>query len=230
MGRLTTIFDQDHFIIKQTDYSYKSFTGDTTINELAPETPDYSAPATGIFASLNPIASNCVTTLSVNGGYLGEDAEWHWYSDNCAVNHIGTGGSINVSPDETTTYFVRAEGSANITTCVSQTINVTPVSFNPSPGSLNFPLEGTAGLPQPVAINYNGCDTWKISEKMEWITLVKEDYSFRVICETNNTFDSRSGQINLTGNGNNTYIPVSQQGLVQLEVILSPSLNIVNYD
>ncbi|MCK4700573.1 MAG: hypothetical protein KAT38_09570, partial [Bacteroidales bacterium] len=230
MGRLTTIFDQDHHIIKQTDYSYKSFAGDTTVNELVPEVPDYSAPATGISASFNPIASNCVTTLSVNGGYLGEDAEWHWYIDNCAENHVGTGVSINVSPDETTTYFVRAEGTANNTPCKGLAINVSPVSFNPSPGSLNFPLEGTAGLPQPVATNYNGCDSWDVTEEIPWITLVKEDYSFRVTCETNNTFDTRSGYINLTGNGTNAYIPITQQGLVQLEVILSPSLNIVNYD
>ncbi len=230
MGRLTTIFDQDHHIIKQTDWSYKSFAGDTVVNEIPPETPDNSTTATGISASLNTIGSNCVTTLSVIGGYLADDAEWHWYASSCAENHVGTGSSINVSPDETTTYFVRAQGSANNTTCVSQTINVTPVSFNPSPASLDFPIEGTAGLPQPVATNYNGCDPWEISKNMDWITLVNEDYSFRVTCETNNTFATRSGYINLTGNGNNTYIPVTQQGLVQLEVLLSPSLNIVNFN
>jgi len=189
--------------------------------------PDLSKPATGISASLNPIGSNCVTTLSVNGGYLAADAEWHWYSGSCAVNHIGTGASVNVTPDETTTYFVRAEGSANNTTCVSKTINVTPVSFNPSPGSLNFTYEGTAGTTRLIITNYNACDTWEVSESMDWITLAKEDLSFRVTCETNNTLNTRNGNINLSGGGETASIPVTQQGLVPLEVVLSYTPDVV---
>ena len=56
---------------------------------------------------------------------------------------------------------------------------------------------------------------------MDWITLVKEDISFRVTCETNNTFDTRSGNINLSGNGVYAFIQVTQQGIVPLEVVLS---------
>ena len=229
MGRLTTIFNQDHHIIKQTDYSFKTFPGDTTINNIPPKTPDYSASATGISASINPIASNCVTTLTVTGGDLADDAEWHWYTDHCAMNYIGTGESVNVSPDETTTYYVRAEGAANNTTCTALTINVSQVSFNPSPGSLNYPIEGTGGHPQPVATIYNGCDAWEVSENMTWITLVKEDLSFRVTCETNHTLDTRNGNINLSGNGTNFYIPVTQQGLVPLEASLSYTSDIIYY-
>ena len=55
---------------------------------------------------------------------------------------------------------------------------------------------------------------------MDWITLVKEDLSFRVTCETNNTLDTRSGNINLSGGGEYVSIPVTQQGLVPLEVVL----------
>ena len=230
MGRLTTIFDQDHHIIKQTDYSYKSFTGDTTVNELPPEAPNYSVPATGISASLNPIASNCATTLTVNGGHLGKDAKWHWYADHCAMNYIGTGESVNVSPDETTTYYVRAEGTANNTPCTTLTINVLQISFNPLPNSLDFPIEGTDGTPASVFINYNGCDNWDVSEELSWITLVVEENYFNVECLFNNTFNTLSSNIKLSGNGTNLYIPVTQQGLVQLEVILIPSLNIVNYN
>jgi len=160
-------------IIKQTEYSYKSFTGDTTVNELPPEASNYSVHATGISASLNPIGSSCSTTLSVIGGYLTDDAEWHWYSGSCAENHIGTGTSVNVNPDETTTYFVRAEGTANNTTCVSQTINVTPASFNPTPGSLDFTYKGTAGTTRIILTNFNACSPWEVSENMDWITLVK---------------------------------------------------------
>ena len=227
MGRLTTIFDQDHHIIKQTDYSYKSFAGDTTVNEIPPTAPDYSTAATSISASLNPIASNCVTILSVNGGYLADDANWHWYKGSCAVNHIGTGVSVNVTPDETTTYFVRAEGSANNTTCVSKTINVTPASFNPIPGSLNFTYEGTVGASEIILTNYNACDTWEVSENMNWITLAKLENSFEVTCNIKNTLNTRSGNIYLTGNGANAHIPVTQQGLVPLEASLSYTPDII---
>ncbi len=229
MGRLTTIFDQDNHILKQTDYSYKSFAGDTTVNELPPKTLDYSASATGISASINPIASNCVTTLTVTGGDLADDAEWHWYTDHCAMNYIGTGESVNVSPDETTTYYVRAEGAANNTTCTALTINVSQVSFNPLPGSLDFPIEGTDGTPVLVFLNYNGCDTWDVSEELSWITLDIEENSFNVVCSINNTFNTLSGNINLSGNGTNFYIPVTQQGLVPLEASLSYTSDIIYY-
>jgi len=229
MGRLTTILDQDHHILKQTDYNYKSFAGDTTIHEIPPTAPEYSIAATGISASLYQIASNCVTTLTVNGGYLGEDAEWHWYANHCAMNYIGTGESVNVSPDETTTYYVRAEGAANNTPCIALTINVSQVSFNPLPGSLDFPIEGTDGTPAQVLLNYNGCDTWDISEELSWITLDINENSFNVVCSVNNSFETLSGHIKLSGNGINSYIPVTQQGLVALEANLSYPSDIVYY-
>ena len=44
-------------------------------------------------------------------------------------------------------------------------------------------------------------DQWDVSENIDWITLVKEDLGFRVNCEINNTLDTRSGNINLSGGG-----------------------------
>ena len=216
--------NNDTYFRCRVNSEYQSVT-ETTI--LIIFVPDLSKPATGISASLNPIGINCNTTLSVIGGYLTDDAEWHWYSGSCAGNHIGTGASVNVAPADTTTYFVRAEGTANNTTCVSKTINVTPASLNPNPGSLDFTYEGTARITRIILTNYNGCDSWEVSENMDWITTVKEDLSFRVTCETNNTLNARSGNIFLSGGGNDVSIPVTQQGLVPLEVSLSYSPDIV---
>ncbi|MGL6269568.1 MAG: immunoglobulin domain-containing protein, partial [Chitinophagaceae bacterium] len=83
-------------------------------------------------ASLAPVSmlstavitcANDVVTLSVNGGSLGTNANWVWYRDACGGVSIGTGSSLVVNPADTTTYFVRAEGDCNNTTCVSLTIN-----------------------------------------------------------------------------------------------------------
>ena len=56
-------------------------------------------------------------TLSVDGGALGINADWIWYSGSCGGSRIGIGQSIIVAPLHPTTYFVRAEGQANTTIC-----------------------------------------------------------------------------------------------------------------
>ena len=78
-----------------------------------------SAP-TGASATSPTICIGGSTNINVVGGSLGTDASWKWYKDGCASGaSIGTGTSINVSPTQTTTYFVRAEGDCNNTTCAS---------------------------------------------------------------------------------------------------------------
>jgi hypothetical protein len=85
-----------------------------------------SVAATSIAA--NPgftITTGASVTLTVNGGSLGTAATWKWYSGSCGGTFVGTGSSITVSPTANTTYFVRAEGLCNTTTCISRTVNVT---------------------------------------------------------------------------------------------------------
>jgi len=96
-----------------------------------------SAPAS-VSATTNPICSGNSTTLSVNGGTLGAGATWQWYAGSCNGTPIGNGTSILVSPAAPTTYFVRAEGSCDTTTCVSLAIAVNTVST--APASVNATL------------------------------------------------------------------------------------------
>ena len=44
---------------------------------------------------------------------------------------MGSGSSISLNPNSTTTYYVRAEGSCNTTNCVSHAITVAPTSTAP---------------------------------------------------------------------------------------------------
>ncbi len=82
-----------------------------------------SAP-TGISAASTTLCAGANATLTVSGGSLGAGAAWQWFSGSCTGTAAGTGNSITVSPASTTTYFVKAVGSCNTTTCSSVTLNV----------------------------------------------------------------------------------------------------------
>jgi gliding motility-associated-like protein len=91
-----------------------------------------STDPTGVTATSNSVCSGSPTTLSVTGGLLGTGADWFWYQSGCgAGTPIGTGTAVTVSPTATTTYFVRAQGTCNNTTCASITITVESLSTDP---------------------------------------------------------------------------------------------------
>lgn len=89
---------------------------------LVPKSPSV-APTAAITSHKNVCPGKQIT-LSVEGGSLGTGASWRWYTTSCGGTPIGTGASINVAPTTTTTYFVRAEGDCNNTTCVPVTVTV----------------------------------------------------------------------------------------------------------
>ncbi len=73
-------------------------------------------------------------TLTVSGGTLGSGATWQWFTGSCGGTPAGTGTSINVDPaaGTSTTYYVRASGTCNTTTCASGTVIVTPAVGTPT--------------------------------------------------------------------------------------------------
>ncbi|MCB9189574.1 MAG: gliding motility-associated C-terminal domain-containing protein [Flavobacteriales bacterium] len=76
--------------------------------------------------------------MSVSGGSLGTGANWYWYETSCGGSLVGTGSVISVTPSATTTYFVRAEGTCNTTTCVSQTITVGVGASDPDSATVSM--------------------------------------------------------------------------------------------
>ena len=70
-------------------------------------------------------------TLKVKGGDLGLGGQWVWYSGSCGVKKLGVGTSLTVKPLQTSSYFVRAEGNLNITSCASKTVKVFDGSIAP---------------------------------------------------------------------------------------------------
>jgi len=96
-----------------------------------------STAPTGITVTGNNYCPGGSSTLTVTGGSLGTNASWRWYSGSCGGTSVGAGASIVVSPIVTTTYYVRAEGDCNTTTCVSTIITVKIASVAPTSATVN---------------------------------------------------------------------------------------------
>lgn len=91
-----------------------------------------STAPTGATASSTSVPANTAVTLTVNGGNLGTGAQWRWYRSSCGGTLVGTGASISTTVTTTTTYFVRAEGTCNTTTCASVIVNVQTAGCGPT--------------------------------------------------------------------------------------------------
>ncbi len=90
------------------------------VNVLLP-----SEAADSISLSDKYIVSGTNDTLVVCGGTLGAGASWEWYLDAaCSISAGDSGDTLFVAPTETTEYWVRAEGSCNITDTVSVAVYV----------------------------------------------------------------------------------------------------------
>ena len=115
-----------------------------------------STDPTSATATNTTICEGSSTDLTVNGGSLGTNATWEWYSGSCGGISVGTGVSISINPTTTTTYYVMAEGDCNNTACTSVTINViilnidtiiiTDVSCNGTNGSITVQISGGSGI------------------------------------------------------------------------------------
>ena len=230
-GRLILIKNQDQKILESIDYHYKSYKGDTTRTYWAPQYFDESSPADFIYADLTTIAKNCSATLSVSGGSLGTDGKWEWFEGSCGGEYIGSGPVIKVTPFQSTSYFVRASGIANVTECRDIRITVVPVSFNLMFSELDFEFHGNPGNPQVVETNYTGCDPWYVSVNQEWLTIVgKNENNFSIMCDRNDNLSARTGKIFLYGGGQEDTITVNQKGSVSIEINYSPSTLIFGDD
>jgi hypothetical protein len=80
----------------------------------------------------NKLCAGERTILTVKGGILGTGANWKWFENDCNNGtYIGTGESVSVNPEKSTTYYVRAEGRLNITNCAAIDVTVFNRSIKP---------------------------------------------------------------------------------------------------
>ncbi|MEQ8626594.1 T9SS type A sorting domain-containing protein [Ekhidna sp.] len=106
-----------------------------------------------IEASDNQICNGTTVTLSVGDAQLNDALTWEWYTESCGGTPVGTGTSIEVSPSETTTYYVRGEGAcSSSTTCSFITIEV--YELCPQNDILTFSLDEQTSDAVIDAINH----------------------------------------------------------------------------
>ena len=117
-----------------------------------------SAP-TGITATPATLCPNSSSTLTVNGGSLGSGANWVWYTGGCGTTSAGTGNSISVTPNATTTYYVRAEGTCGLpTSCATTTVTVTtPPTITVQPSNVTI----CAGAATSFSVTATGATSYQ---------------------------------------------------------------------
>jgi hypothetical protein len=106
-----------------------SVTVTVNTNSVAP-TSATASPST-VCGSISP------TNLQVFGGTLGTGATYNWYTSSCGGSFVASGQSINVNPTSPTTYYVRAQGSCNTTTCTSVDVTGQSSSTNPTASAVD---------------------------------------------------------------------------------------------
>jgi hypothetical protein len=95
----------------------------------SPGTPNSAGPSVSI-------CDDASVTLNVNGT-LGGGSTWKWYADSCGGTNTGTGTSITVTPDSSTTYYVRAENAGCQSSCVTATVILYPALNTPPVSIIN---------------------------------------------------------------------------------------------
>ncbi len=123
-----------------------------------------SSDPSGINSSNAQVCSGTNVALSVTGGNLGTGADWYWYQGGCGAGApIGNGLSINVTPNTTTTYFVRAEGTCNNSACSSVTIIVDQPSQDPVSVIVSDPsvCPGDVSVLSVIGGNLGAGATWQ---------------------------------------------------------------------
>lgn len=112
-----------------------STTSTITVNSVS------VAPTSATASNPSICGASGTTNLTAVGGTLGTAASYKWYTGSCGGTLIGTGATLsNVLVNQTTTYYVRAEGTCNTTTCASVTVTVNPlpqVVITAANGSVN---------------------------------------------------------------------------------------------
>jgi hypothetical protein len=97
----------------------------------APDIPTVSA-STNNFCPGN----NTPVTLTITAGNLNDATQWTWYSGSCGGTPVGTGTSINVTVNSTTTYYVRGEVGC-IGVCAAITVGDTTVPTITAPANVS---------------------------------------------------------------------------------------------
>ena len=166
-----------------------------------------SVDPTSAAASTPDVGKYCQTTLYVDGGSLGTGANWQWYKSGCGTTAVGSGDAFIINPTSTATYYVRAEGEANTTTCVSTQVTVKAPDFALGPQKPPATISEGGGN-YTFNVMPTGCFDWDVEPSTySWISVEKiNNETLNVEISPNNGTTVRTGNYKITGEGiTNTY-------------------------
>ena len=129
----------------ETQYTFSLIVSDGLVDSPADKVvvtlKNKSTAPTAATSSADNFCPGASADLSVVGGELGSGASWQWYTGTCGGTAAGAGATIQVSPTETTMYWVRAEGDCNITACAQVTVSVkktTTITIQPASDEIQY--------------------------------------------------------------------------------------------
>jgi hypothetical protein len=129
---------------------------------------------TGITATNNTICSGQSVTLTAIGAF----GTQYWYTGSCGGAQVGTGATLTVSPNATTTYFVNNNNGGQFgPSCASITITVNPSPAAPTvSGNTVFCGSASTTLTASGGTNYvwysNAAGTTQVSTSASFTTPV----------------------------------------------------------
>lgn len=119
--------------LTQTSYYRRRVTdacGDVAYSSCATVMVGQNSTAPTISVIPGTVCPNTNTVLSASGGTDGLGSSIEWYTGpNGTGTNLGSGASVTVSPNVTTTYYARREGTCNTTTDATVTVNVKPFVY-----------------------------------------------------------------------------------------------------
>ncbi len=137
------------------------------------------------------VCNGGTTTLTVSGGLKGTGAVTEWFTGSCGGTLVFTGDAfLTPSLITSTTYFVRYNGTCNITTCATVTVTVNDVSGGTVGSDQTFCSGG-----DPVAFTESVASTGSGALTYQWqssTTSCAAGFS-NIAGATGTTYDAPSG-------------------------------------
>lgn len=132
-GKLTGVTGYDFDIDSDTAFIFRDSDKDCFFVKYSDaKVPCSIGPIAVVSTALNDtVCEGVAVGLTQIGGQLSASGNFTWFEGACGGIPIGTGSSIVVHPQNTTTYYVQAEDSCGTTTCASVTVNVLPSPATP---------------------------------------------------------------------------------------------------
>lgn len=120
--------------------------------------------------SIETVCKGQSVKLWIEDGFLGPNSKWEWFEGNCNGKKVGEGVSIEVVPDNSKTYYVKASGSNPTQNCLEKVITVVTDKKNKMPKQVVVP-ENICKF-EKITLNF---ENGELSKGSDWVWYFTED-------------------------------------------------------